>query len=96
MNDDILKILADIKNILLGIALMIAGLGAMFLGTTIDISFFSGLGVIVQIWGFVKAVKAWLAHEVVEVPDKKPSRPTESFIPESKSSSDRPISSKED
>lgn len=88
--------LKDIKNILLGIAFMLAGLGVMFFGTVVDINLFFCLGGILQICGFVKAVNAWLAHEVVDVPDKKPFRPTESSVPESKISSDKPVSPKED
>ena len=96
MNGDVLKMLKDIKNSLLGIALMLVGLSAFVFGIVADNGFFLYLGIIVQLCGFVKAVNAWLAHEVVDVPDKKPFRPTESSVPEFKISSDKPVSPKED
>lgn len=91
--DTALHLLADIRNILLGIALMIAGLGSILFSMAIVHDFFLGLGAVLLICGLVKVLSLSLDRED-EAKAAQDAQPPESATPGA--SSNEPNTQKED
>ncbi len=62
--DSAMQLLSDIRHILLGIALMIAGLGSILFSMAIVHDFFLGLGAVLLLCGLMKVVSLGLGGKV--------------------------------
>ena len=61
--DSAMHLLSDIRHILLGIALMFAGLGSILFSMAIVHDFFLGLGAVLLLCGLVKVLGISLGRE---------------------------------
>ncbi|WP_369283701.1 hypothetical protein [Oscillibacter sp. GMB15532] len=92
-SDSAMHMLSDIRHILLGIALMIAGVGSILFSMAIVHDFFLGLGGVLLLCGLVKVVGLWLGGSVdtEAVPNADHPESTAPGV-----SSNEPITQKED
>ncbi|WP_312280617.1 hypothetical protein [Oscillibacter sp.] len=92
-NGSAIHLLSDIRNILLGIVLMLAGIGSIVFSMAIVHDFFLGLGGVLLLCGLVKVLGLCLNGKM-DAEAVQNANPPESAAPGA--SSDQPNAKKED